>query len=60
MFHVIKPLASLSIQEICELAKQAAHRGEELDQANVFEGEAREAFASAYREYAGGHCAFAD
>jgi hypothetical protein len=44
----------LSINEICELAKQAAHSGCPLDQANVFEGEAREAFASAYHEYASG------
>ncbi|MFZ2306808.1 MAG: hypothetical protein WAW73_20230 [Rhodoferax sp.] len=53
MFHVVKPLDRLSIQEICELAKHAAHRGEQLEQANVFEGEAGEAFAAAYHEYSG-------
>lgn len=52
MFHVIKPLASLSTQEICELAKQAAQRGDLLDNANVFQCEvARAAFEAAYREY---------
>jgi len=53
MDHSIKPLDRLSISEVCELAKQAAHRGDPLEQANVFEGEAREAFASAYHEYSG-------
>lgn len=52
MFHVIRPLDQLSINEICELAKEAAHRGEPLDQANVFEGHSRNAFEAAYQAHA--------
>lgn len=52
MFHVIRPLDQLSINEICELAKEAAHRGEPLDQANVFEGHMRDAFAHVYHAHA--------
>lgn len=51
MDYPIKPLDKLSINEVCELAKGAALRGEPLEQANVFEGPARAAFAAAYEEH---------
>lgn len=54
MDHSIKPLDRLSINEIYELAKGAALRGEPLEQANVFEGHARDAFAHVYHVYASG------
>lgn len=48
----IRPLDRLSINEVCELAKGAAMRGEPLDQANVFEGHMRDAFAHVYHVHA--------
>lgn len=50
----IRPLDKLSINEVCELAKGAALRGEPLEQANVFEGPSRIAFETAYRVHADG------
>lgn len=51
MDHPIRPLDRLSINEVCELAKGAAVRGEPLEQANVFDGVARIAFESAYKAH---------
>lgn len=48
----IRPLDRLSINEVCELAKGAAHRGEPLEQANPFTGIARIAFEAAYKAHA--------
>lgn len=53
MDHSIRPLDQLSVNEICELAKQAAQRGESLEQANVFQGPEGHAFEAAYRAHAG-------
>lgn len=47
----IRPLEHLSINEVCELAKGAAYRGEPLDQSNVFTGPARIAFEAAYQTH---------
>lgn len=52
MDHPIRPLDRLSINEVCELAKGAAMRGEPLELANVFEGHMRDAFAHVYHAYA--------
>ncbi len=54
MDHHIRPLDKLSINEVCELAKGAALRGEPLEQANVFEDIAGVAFEAAYRQHAEG------
>lgn len=49
----IRPLDKLSINEVCELAKGAAYRGETLEQANVFtDQEARCAFEAAFKAHA--------